>query len=148
MQLLISAIVTLALGAGAFFGLGQHSNSLVAGAHSQVEENAETQVSVSPIPTATPIGTVLPSASPTPSASPSVSPTPTPTPSNQGLHLGITRGNHLGEDEDELHENEEAEEHENENSEATPTPTASPVGLQTGTSIQTGGTVGIHVAEE
>jgi hypothetical protein len=117
MQLLISAILTLALGTGAFLGLNQHPNSIIDSANGQgngtVKAETTENVEISPTPTATP--------------SPTLTPSPvavtTDIKTNNGLHLGILRGKHLGEGKEELNENEQAEVHEN--------------NTQTSTSVQT-----------
>lgn len=129
MQLLISAILTLALGTGAFFGLNQHPNLIVGSANGQGKETVKAEttenIETSPTPTGTPSSTLT------------VTPSPTAitdeTKINNGLHLRILRGRHLGEGKEELNENAEAEVHENEHS--TPTPT--PSGIQTSIGVQT-----------
>lgn len=125
MQLLISAILTLALGTGAFFGLNQHPNSIVGSANGQgngtVKAETTENVEISPTPTATPSPTLTPS----PAA------VTNDTKTNNGLHLGILRGRHLGEGKEELNENEQAEIHEH------PAPTPTPIGIQTSIGVQT-----------
>jgi hypothetical protein len=127
MQLLISAILTLALGAGAFFSLNQHPNSIVGSANGQGNKTVKTEITentaINPTPTAT--------ISPTPTVSPSHVVTANDTNTNNGLHLGILRGKPLGGGKEELNENDEGEIHQH------PTPSPTPVNLQTSIGIQT-----------
>lgn len=117
MQLLISAIITLVLGTGAFFGLNQHPNSIIGSANGQGKETIKAEVNKKV------------ETNPTLTVFPSPITTTVQTKTNNGLHLGIIRGKHLGEDKEELNENEKAEEHENEHSNPTPTSTTSAVGI-------------------
>jgi len=117
MQLLISAILTLVLGVGAFVGLNHNAKTLVANATETHENSIEASPTASP--SASPMGTPIASVLPSPSASPT----------NNGLHLGIIRGLHLGEDKEEEKENEKAEINENEHLKpsTSPAPTGSPI---------------------
>jgi hypothetical protein len=141
MQLLISAIITLALGTGAFFSLNQHPNSIIGSANGQGKETAKMQL-INQLAEITP----LPIPTNTPSPMPIISPKPTTIiKTNNGLHLGIIKGKHLGEGKEELHENENAEEHENEHSTPTGTPAAL---LQNKTELHARNENRLHVEED